>query len=151
MTVVPYIILSLITGIGRLTYQEITSLALRVGALLLGSWALAVVAIVVMPLAFPASQSASFFSTSLIATPEAIDFIHLFIPANPFYSLANNLVPAVVLFSLAIGLALSSFDNKQSLLEPLTLLNRAMTRITQFVATLTPLGSSPSPRVQRAP
>src|SRR4029450_13785316 len=93
-----------------------------------------------MPLAFPAAQSASFFSTSLIATPEGIDFLHLFIPANPFYSLANNLVPAVVLFSLSVALALSSFDNKQSLLEPLTLLNRAMTRITQFVSTLTPFG-----------
>jgi Na+/H+-dicarboxylate symporter len=98
------------------------------------------VAIVVMPLAFPASQSASFFSTALIAQPEDLDFLHLFIPGNPFYSLANNLVPAAVLFSLAVGLAVSSFDNKQSLLEPLTLLHRAMTRIMQFVSTLTPFG-----------
>jgi Na+/H+-dicarboxylate symporter/ABC-type amino acid transport substrate-binding protein len=140
MTVLPYVVLSLVSGIGRLTYQEISTLALRVGAVLLGSWALAMLAILVMPLAFPAVQSASFFSTSLIAAPASFDFLHLFIPANPFHALANNLVPAVVLFSIAVGLALISFDNKQSLLEPLTLLNRAMTRITQFVSTLTPFG-----------
>ena len=140
MTVLPYIVLSLITGIGRLTYKAINTLALRVGALLLFSWALAVMAILVMPLAFPALQSASFFSTSLIARPEDINFLRLFIPANPFYALANNLVPAVVLFSIAVGIALISFENKQNLLEPLTLLNRAMMRVTQFMSTLTPLG-----------
>src|SRR4029453_3761264 len=41
MTVLPYISLSLITGLGRLRYQDVKMLALKVGALLLGSWALA--------------------------------------------------------------------------------------------------------------
>ena len=66
MTVLPYIVLSLMTGLGNLTYQQVKTLALRVGTLLLISWGLAFVVILLMPLAFPTWISASFFSTSLI-------------------------------------------------------------------------------------
>ena len=31
--------------------------------------------------------------------PEKVNFLQLFIPSNPFFSLANNVVPAVVLFT----------------------------------------------------
>jgi Na+/H+-dicarboxylate symporter len=86
MTVLPYIILALITGLGRLTYQQVATLALRVGAVLVLSWGLAFAAILVMPLAFPVWESAAFFSTSLVETPEPINFITLFIPSNPFFA-----------------------------------------------------------------
>jgi proton glutamate symport protein len=140
MTVLPYLALSLITGLGRLTYQEVKVLALKVGAVLVGSWGVAFAAILVMPLAFPVWESATFFSTSLIEPTEEVNFLTLFIPANPFYSFANNIVPAVVVFSLAVGLALISMGEKDSLLAPLTLLNRAMALVTGFVSKLMPLG-----------
>jgi Na+/H+-dicarboxylate symporter len=140
MPVPPYITLSLITGLGQLNYQQVKMLALKVGSLLVLSWGLALAAMFVMPLTFPIWQSASFFSTSLITKPEEINFLTLFIPANPFYSFANNLVPAVVLFSAAVGLALIGIEQKQGLLANLTVLNRAVTRVTHFVATLTPIG-----------
>ncbi|OLE43778.1 MAG: hypothetical protein AUI36_23645 [Cyanobacteria bacterium 13_1_40CM_2_61_4] len=140
MTVLPYIVLSLITGLGHLNYQQVKVLALRVGTLLVLSWGLAFVVILVMPLAFPTWQSASFFSTSLIEKHEELDLFTLFIPSNPFHSLSNNAVPAVVVFSVAVGVALIGIENKQSLLEALDTLNRAMSRITQFVSQLTPLG-----------
>jgi Na+/H+-dicarboxylate symporter len=140
MTVLPYLALSLITGLGRLTYQEVKSLALKVGVVLVGSWGVAFAAILVMPLAFPVWESASFFSTSLIEKPEEVNFLSLFIPANPFNSFANNVVPAVVVFSVAVGLALIGMGQKDSLLAPLTLLNRAMAVVTGFVSKLMPLG-----------
>lgn len=140
MTVLPYIMLSLITGLGHLSYDDIKMLARKVGVLLMCSWALAFLVILLMPLAFPVSESASFFSTALIEPPEAVNFLTLFIPANPFHALANNAVPAVVLFSIAIGIALVGMEQKHGLLEDLMVLNRAMTRVTQFVSRLTPLG-----------
>ena len=130
MTVLPYIVLSLITGLGHLNFQEVKNLALKVGGLLLVSWFLAFAAILAMPLAFPELESASFFSTSLLQTPEAVDFLDLFIPANPFYAFSNNLVPAVVLFSVAVGIALIRIEPKQGLLENLTVLNRCMAQVT---------------------
>jgi Na+/H+-dicarboxylate symporter/ABC-type amino acid transport substrate-binding protein len=140
MTVLPYIVLSLMTGLGSLTYQQVKTLALRVGTLLVISWGLAFLVILLMPLAFPAWVSASFFSTSLIDKPDEINLLTLFIPANPFFSLSNNFVPAVVIFSVAVGVALIGIENKQSLLANLDIFNRAMGRITQFMAKLTPLG-----------
>ena len=140
MTVLPYLALSLITGLGHLTYQEVKALALKVGAVLVGSWGVAFAAILVMPLAFPVWESATFFSTSLVEKPEEVNFLSLFIPANPFYSFANNIVPAVVVFSLAVGLALIGMGQKDSLLAPLTLLNRAMAVVTGFISKLMPLG-----------
>ena len=64
------------------------------------------------PLMFPPSQSASFFSTTLLQEREPFDFLNLYIPTNPFYSLANNVVPAVVLFSIVVGVALIGVPNK---------------------------------------
>ena len=142
MTVLPYITLSLITGLGQLTYQEVKELILKAGAVLLCSWALAVAAILVIPLAFPVWESASFFSTSLVEPPETINYLQLFIPSNPFSAYANNVVPAVVIFSIAVGVALIGIEQKQDILGPLRVLNRAMGRVTQFVSKLTPLGPS---------
>ena len=140
MTVLPYITLSLITGLGQLTYQQVKQLLLKAGGVLLLSWALAIAAILVMPLAFPVWESASFFSTSLVQQPEKVNYLRLFIPANPFHSFANNVVPAVVLFSIAVGLALIGIEDKSLLLDQLSVFNRAMGRVTQFVSKLMPLG-----------
>ena len=140
MTLLPYITLSLITGLGHLNYQEVKRLVLKVGGLLVGSWIVAFAAILLIPLTLPAWQSASFFSTSLVEPTESVNFLTLFIPSNPFYSFANNLVPAVVLFSIAVGIALIGMEQKHGLLADLTILNQAMTRVTQFVARLTPIG-----------
>jgi Na+/H+-dicarboxylate symporter len=140
MPVLPYITLSLITGLGQLNYQQVKMLALKAGSLLVLSWGIALAAMFVMPLTFPVWQSASFFSTSLVAKPEEVNFLTLFIPSNPFYSFANNLVPAVVLFSAAIGLALIGIEQKQGLLANLAVFNRAVTQVTTFVSKLTPIG-----------
>jgi len=140
MTVLPYITLSLITGLGRLSYQDVKALALKVGALLMGSWVLAFATILLMPLAFPPWEDASFFSTSLVEPPVEMQWLTLFIPSNPFNALANNVVPAVVLFSIAVGAALIGMEEKQDLLKDLTILNQAMIRVTNFVSRLTPLG-----------
>ena len=140
MTVLPYITLSLITGLGRLSYQDVKALALKVGALLMGSWVLAFATILLMPLAFPPWEDASFFSTSLVEPPVEMQWLTLFIPSNPFNALANNVVPAVVLFSIAVGAALIGMEEKRDLLKDLTILNQAMIRVTNFVSRLTPLG-----------
>ena len=140
MTVLPYIVLSLMTGLGNLSYEQVKTLALRVGTLLVISWGLAFLVILLMPLAFPSRESASFFSTALIEKQEEINLLTLFIPSNPFYSMSNNFIPAVVVFSVAVGIALIGIENKQPLLANLSAFNRAMGRITQFMAKLTPLG-----------
>jgi Na+/H+-dicarboxylate symporter len=140
MTVLPYIIVTLVASLGSLHYAEAKSLAMKVGGLLLVVWAITLTIVAVMPLALPSWQSASFFSTSLVEQGESFDFMRLYIPANPFHALSNNTVPAVVLFGIALGLALMGMENKQDLLRPLKAFSTALTRVTQYVINLTPYG-----------
>ena len=103
-----------------------------------GVWRLA--AVFLMPLTFPAIQNAFFFSTTLVEERAPLDFVALYIPSNPFQSLANSIVPAVVLFSAFLGAALMGIEKKEPLLGSLQVLERMLARANRFSLRLTPLG-----------
>jgi ABC-type amino acid transport substrate-binding protein len=71
---------------------------------------------------------------------EQPNLYELYLPANIFYSLANNLVPAVVLFSILVGIALINLEEKQGILHFFDGIAQAMARINALVVQLTPLG-----------
>ena len=139
MAVLPYIMITLMSGLGKLKYAEAVRLSLRVGSLLVLIWALTFAVLYILPLSFPNWQSASFFSSTLIDPPQRFNFLE-FIPSNPFHSMANNIVPAVVLFSIAVGLALMGIEGKAALIAAFDILEEALKRVTKFIARLTPLG-----------
>lgn len=139
MAVLPYIVVTLMSGIGKLKYSEAVRLSLRVGSLLLLIWALTFAVLYIFPLSFPNWQSASFFSSTSLEPPQRFNFLE-FIPSNPFYSMANSIVPAVVLFSIAVGLALMGIESKAPLIAAFDVMEDALKRVTKFVARLTPLG-----------
>ncbi|MDH3928817.1 MAG: cation:dicarboxylase symporter family transporter, partial [Deltaproteobacteria bacterium] len=140
MSILPYIVISLIVGIGRLSYQEAKVLAIKAGSLLLVFWGIALAVIFLMPLAFPSVETASFFSTTLVKAKEQVDFLELFIPSNPFSSLANDVIPASVLFSIAVGIGLIGIKEKHKLIDDLAILATALSRVANFVVYLTPIG-----------
>jgi Na+/H+-dicarboxylate symporter/ABC-type amino acid transport substrate-binding protein len=140
MTVLPYITLSIITSLGALTYDQVKTLGLRAGVVLIGLWSLALTFTFLFPLAFPDVETASFFSTTLVEQRRPFNFIDLFIPSNPFYALSNNVVPAVVLFSVFVGVALIGVERKQTALDVFAVAKEALSRATKFVVGLTPYG-----------
>ncbi len=140
MTVLPYIVASLLTALGRLSLARAAVLAKRCGLLLLLLWGIALGMVLTFPALFPHWESASFFSTSIVRETGHFDFLKLYIPANPFFSLANSIVPAVVLFSIALGVALIGVQNKEGLLRGLAALTDALVRVTGFVVGLAPIG-----------
>jgi len=140
MTVLPYITLSIITSLGALTFEQVRILGLRAGTVLVGLWCLALVFTFLFPLAFPAVETASFFSAALVERRPPFNFIDLFIPSNPFYALSNNVVPAVVLFSVFVGVALIGVERKQTALDVFVVAKDALSRATKFVVSLTPYG-----------
>src|SRR5690606_32487697 len=83
----------LVLGLGRLDRAQAVQLA-KYGLLtLLAFWLMALAVVGAMPLAFPEYKAAFFFSTTLLEQPEPLSFVDLYIPANPFHSLANSIVP----------------------------------------------------------
>jgi Na+/H+-dicarboxylate symporter len=140
MTILPYIFVSLIAGIGSLTFEEAKTLIVKAGLILLVYWVISCVFVLLMPLAFPDWESASFFSSVRVETPKSVDFLDLYISANPFKALSNNLVPAVVLLRISVGVALIGIRNKEPLLAQLGTLSEALVKVAGLGAKLTPLG-----------
>jgi ABC-type amino acid transport substrate-binding protein len=54
--------------------------------------------------------------------------------------MANNVVPAVVLFSIAVGVALMGIERKSAFIDNLDVFGDALTRVMHFVTRLTPYG-----------
>jgi len=140
MTVLPYLITSLVIAFGQLNSADARRLALRGGVLLLIVWLVTSVIIIALPLSFPEFVSASFYSHSLVEPREPFSLTEIYFTANPFESLSRNVVPAVVLFSCLIGVGLIGLEEKEKLLAPLRTWNTAIVRITHFVIELTPIG-----------
>ncbi len=140
MTVLPYIVFSLIENIGRLSFdsgKELIIIGIKVLVVLLS---FGVINLFVLQLALPEWQSSNFFSSAFTAKPEQIDFISLYIPSNPFYSLAASKVPAIVLFSIIIGVGLMKVSGKESFLNHLSVINKALNQVNKLIVKLTPLG-----------
>jgi Na+/H+-dicarboxylate symporter/ABC-type amino acid transport substrate-binding protein len=141
MAVWPYIMVSLIGGLGRLSPKQAKHLGVRGLAFLLLFWGIALVAVLAFVATFPSWTSATFYTVSLSETAEPFDFLGLYIPSNPFASLANSVLPAVVLFCVALGCALIPMgEKKQPVLALLDTLTDAMMAIASFVVKLAPIG-----------
>ncbi|MGB1142697.1 MAG: cation:dicarboxylate symporter family transporter, partial [Halioglobus sp.] len=140
ITVLPYIVVSLIAGFGRMHLDQARQLALRGGAVLLLIWVIALLLIFVVAQAFPELDTAAFFSAVAPAEQERPDLMELYLPANIFYSLSQNFVPAVVLFSILVGIAMISVEDKDSVLPIFDSMSAAMARINSAIVKLTPYG-----------
>ena len=139
MSILPYMMVSLIGGIGQLSYEKAGNLALTAGAVLILSWVLAFLVVFVLPLAFPESLGGSFYSPSLVQTAE-VDFIDLYIPKNPISSMARTVVPAVAVFSVLTGIALIGVKNKRPLLDLMHSMGETLQRVAMMIVQLTPIG-----------
>src|SRR5262245_19750039 len=80
MMVLPYVVVSLVSGLGSLTHAHVRLLGLRAGAVLLLLWSIALVLVFTFPLMFPRIESASFFSSTLLDPPPPFNFVDLYIP-----------------------------------------------------------------------
>ncbi len=139
MSILPYMVASLMLGIGSLSYEKAKNLAITGGIVLVASWLLAFIIVFLMPFAFPSMKSGSFFSASLVEVAE-VDFIDLYIPVNPFSSMARTVVPAAAVFSVAFGIALIGVPKKEPLLDQLDVLAGSLLRVNVFVIQLSPYG-----------
>lgn len=140
MTIIPYIIVSLVSSLGNLSYEQARSLGVKVGKLMLFIWIIGLLVMYLIKFTFPEWQSGSFFSLTALTDPESIDLLDLYIPANPFFSLSNSYIPAIVVFCVATGIALISVNEKETLMKPLELLGEAFNKVTQYIVKMMPIG-----------
>lgn len=105
-------------------------------------WALGTLVVFLMCAALPEMESAPFFSTSSIQELPPIDYYKLYIPANPFEAMTAGYVPAMALFSIAMGLALIGMqgESKDQIIVFMSTTTEVFSRITRGLIHVLPIG-----------
>lgn len=140
MTVLPFIVVSTVANLGRLSRQQSRRLALVGGLVLVGLWAIGLFTVAAFTLSFPEWKAGSFFSSARVGPAPRLDLLEIFVPSNFFTSLADNQVPAVILLCICVGVALGSLRRRRLLIAQLDILSEAFIRVSSFVVRLSPIG-----------
>ena len=140
MAVLPYVAVSLIANVGSLSPKDGVRLLKVSAAVMVFLWSVGVLALLIMGLCFPEWESGSFFSSRFNTPAEIPNWLELFIPSNPFRSLSENSIPAVVVFCIGLGIAFMALPNKNRFIEPLNVLVDALAQLNKLVVKLTPIG-----------
>lgn len=140
MPVIPYIVVSIITSIGRLSRNQAKSIFRGSAGVLVGFWIAILLVVLAFPAGFPDWKSGSFFSSSQLEEAAELSLVELFIPTNPFTALAETVVPSVVLFSIAVGIALIGVPENRPVILGLQKTGDALLLISRVVARFTPIG-----------
>lgn len=140
MTALPYITLSLITSIGALSPDSAKKTAKFGVALFIVLLSTMMVFILLIPIAFPDWQSASFYSANTIKSAPEVNFLKLLIPKNPFFAYANAVIPSVVVFSILLGAGLIRIKSKRSTIQVLNNLLTSVANMNSMVMKLAPIG-----------
>jgi len=140
MTVLPYVLVSIIGGLGRLDQSMAANIGIKAVKIILFMWLSVMLTLLLLPLAYPSWETSGFFSTAMVTEAPKLDFVAMYIPSNVFAALSKTIVPAVVLFSLLMGVAVINIKNKDSLIKLTDNIADALQGVASFIATLAPLG-----------
>ena len=142
MTVIPYIVSSLVGGIGGLKLSTAKTILTYAGVTLLLLWLLILIIIALFSLTFPFAETASFFSANQLEVEKSIDYYALYIPSNPFFSLSQGNIPAIVIFSIAMGFALVGMkeEHKNPIITFMQAASVMFGKITQVLVRILPVG-----------
>ncbi len=140
VTIIPYLFCAIIHGVGMLHAGQALEI-LKKGILFIAiAWVINIFMIYLTAFSFPHAKGVHFGS---FTGQESIslNFAELLIPENIFYALSNNIVPAIVIFCLLVGIALIHLKEKQTLMGVFSTFVDALTRITIWISRITPIGT----------
>ena len=140
MTVLPYVLVSIIGGLGRLDRHMAANIGIKAVKVILCMWLAVMVTLLLLPLAYPSWETSGFFSTSMVTESVKLDFVAMYIPSNVFAALSNTIVPAVVLFSLLMGVAVINIKDKEGFIHLADNVGDGLQGMASFIAKLAPLG-----------
>ena len=140
VTAVPYLMVAIIHGVGQMTDSQGKEILKKGFFFVCLAWIINISMIYLMALLFPHPKMGHQIGSFSIQG-SSINFAELLIPDNIFYDLSNNVIPAVVIFSLFIGLALMHIKERQGAMSLLDVAVKILTRITIWISRITPVGT----------
>ena len=140
VTAVPYLIGAIIHGVGQLSASQAKQIVKKGFFFISLAWAINIMMIYTIKYLFPQPSSTQLGGYVSGDVPK-LDFAELLIPDNIFFDLANNVIPAIVIFSLLVGIALMYIKEKDVMMKGMENLVQVLTRITSWIARITPIGT----------
>lgn len=138
MVVLLYIPTSIIHGLGSTSPAVARHLFKKGWVFLLFIWMLIFLAIFMMNNIFPKEQI--IFDASTIHSKFEQNFLSYLVPQNPIYDLANNIVPAIAIFAIIMGVALMHLTHKEPLISFLERVNNTIEKVLKGITLVAPLG-----------
>lgn len=140
MPVLIYLFCSIVIGINKLSLKNARGVLAYSLIYLIASIGITKISIFWIPKGFPSIKVVSQFAEKDMPAPSATNFLEFFIPANPFQAFAEGTVPAIVVFSIFLAVALIRTRNKQSVIENLATFQEASATIIAWITRLSPIG-----------
>jgi Na+/H+-dicarboxylate symporter/ABC-type amino acid transport substrate-binding protein len=138
VAVYPYLLCSLLWGLGRLKPAMARRLFAASWGVYLFMWTATFAGIWLLSRAIPPPPPPTVL-TPLSAHADAA-FLDLLIPSNVFDALGHNYVPAVVVFAIVYGVAIQAIENKSALFEILEAIKIASVTIWGWIVRVAPIG-----------
>lgn len=141
MVALPYICFSLIHGLGSITPEMGKKLFARGWFFWAALWALIFLVTYLLSFLIP-KPTASFIGNGSVDHNSSLakNFLTFLVPENPFYDLVNNIVPAIAVFGLIVGVSLMTLEKKEPLISFLERANQMIETILKWLAIIAPIG-----------
>ncbi len=136
--VYPYLICSLLHGLGSLEPAKAWRLFTRGWAFYVAAWAITFAGLFVLALAIPPVSAPIMDDAAPGAGTSGL--LTLLIPSDLFTALNRNYVPAVVVFCIFYGVAIQTVKDKAPFLSVLEAVRLASLRFWNWIVELAPLG-----------
>lgn len=140
ITIFPYIVVSLIVGLGKFSPEQVKTILFKAATVMIALWLTGLFVIWCFAFTLPKHDAGTFFSPALVSPSVPIDFVEQYIPANPFLSLAQGNVPAIVIFCIALGAALIANKRKSTVLDFLEVIGQGLTVMSKKIIAIFPIG-----------
>ncbi|MCR9134406.1 MAG: cation:dicarboxylase symporter family transporter [Alphaproteobacteria bacterium] len=143
VVVLPYLISSLVLGLGQLAPQTALKLFKNSWLIYLTLWAATFLVVFVAASTVPLVQQAAVINYSEALQPSTnggSSLIDLLVPDNIFQALNKNYIPSIVLIGIIFGLAVQHADKRSEFLNFLSVIQRSCVRIWSWVVFLAPIG-----------
>ncbi|MCB1107941.1 MAG: cation:dicarboxylase symporter family transporter [Chlamydiia bacterium] len=138
MVILLYIPSSIIHGLGSTRPTVARTLLKKGWIFFLFIWLIVLSTVYLLNLLFP-RINILFSGTGAHSSFEA-NFLNYLVPENPVYDLVNNIVPAIAIFAIIIGIAVMHLTHKEPLISLLERVNSTMEQILKGITIVSPIG-----------
>ena len=133
----PFLICSLLYGLGKLDPKRFILLAKRGWIFYLFAWLVTLISLGILIRAFP--RGFPLLIDPAAAANPITRFLVLLFPQNLFLDFTHNFVPAVVVFSVLLGLAVQGFEKKKSALDVFEAVSRSSITVWRWIIKFSPI------------